>query len=180
MRLECAPIYPECARIVLNARCIQDAATVHSAHSKDDPNVHSPRIRPVCIQERGPLLMSISQELLLRARANGTFLPAALLHVVPCAVHNAARQRREGPLGPCRRPSKSPNGDAFSKQPPWPCALLRRTTYPAPYDTCDFPVRVGGPLPVRQTSRRRQLAVPRCGGKKIGGQPQRLRVRLLR
>jgi len=53
---ECAPIYPECAPSVLNARCIQDAATVHSAHSKDDPNVHSPRIgiRPVCIQERGP------------------------------------------------------------------------------------------------------------------------------
>ena len=52
---ECAPIYPECVSVVLNARCIQDAATVHSAHSKDDPNVHSPRIRPVCIQERAPL-----------------------------------------------------------------------------------------------------------------------------
>ena len=46
--------YPECA---VHSGGIQDTATVHSAHSKDAPNVHSTCIRPVCIQERGPFFV---------------------------------------------------------------------------------------------------------------------------
>ena len=46
---------------ILNARCIPRAFRTKQlsirqvpVHSKDAPNVHSTRIRPVCIQERGP------------------------------------------------------------------------------------------------------------------------------